>query len=162
MIAVAMLALILAGGLQLALGTVFAGIMVVAWNLEATKWQLSERVGLVIVLFSVPLFLLDWKYQSTRGEAPGRLGVDALSHLIIFLSAIKLLQVKSDRDWVFLYLISFFELLLAAGLSASPIFLGTLTLYLLCSLSTVIGFEIRKAQRGVKPAETRLLAVHYS
>ncbi|CAN5694755.1 hypothetical protein BH20ACI3_BH20ACI3_31290 [soil metagenome] len=157
MIAVAMLALILAGGLQLALGTVFAGIMVVAWNLEATKWQLSERVGLVIVLFSVPLFLLDWKYQSTRGEAPGRLGVDALSHLIIFLSAIKLLQVKSDRDWVFLYLISFFELLLAAGLSASPIFLGTLTLYLLCSLSTVIGFEIRKAQRGVKPAETRLL-----
>ena len=157
MIAVAMLALMLAGGLHLALATVFAAVMVLAWNLEGTKWQLSERVGLAVVLLSIPLFLLDWKYQRMRGEAPGRLGVNALAHLIVFLSAIKLLQVKSDRDWVFLYLISFFELLLAAGLSFSPVFLGTLTLYLLCSLSTVMAFEIRKAQRGVKPAETRLL-----
>ncbi len=157
MIAVAMLALMLAGGLHLALGTVFAGIMVLAWNLEGTKWQLSERVGLAVVLLSIPLFALDWKYQSISGETPGRLGVNALAHLIVFLSAIKLLQVKSDRDWVFLYLISFFELLLAAGLSFSPVFLGTLTLYLLCALSTVMAFEIRKAQRGVKPAETRLL-----
>lgn len=157
MIAVAMLALMLAGGLHSVLGAVFAAVMVVAWNLEGNKWQLSERVGLVVVLLSIPLFMLDWKYQSIRGEAPGRLGVNALAHLIVFLSAIKLLQVKSDRDWVFLYLISFFELLLAAGLSFSPIFLGTLTLYLLCSLSTVMAFEIRKAQRGVKPAETRLL-----
>ncbi len=157
MIAVAMLALMLAGGLHLALATVFAAVMVAAWNFEGTKWQLSERVGLAIVLLAVPLFLLDWKYQRMLGEAPGRLGVNALAHLIVFLSAIKLLQVKSDRDWVFLYLISFFELLLAAGLSFSPVFLGTMTLYLFCALSTVIAFEIRKAQRGIKPAETRLL-----
>ncbi|MGI9068191.1 MAG: transglutaminase TgpA family protein [Pyrinomonadaceae bacterium] len=157
MIAVAMLALVLAGGLHLGLTLCFAAVMVLAWNLEGKKWQLSERVGLVIVLLSVPLFLLDWKYQRAIGEAPGRLGVNALAHLIVFLSAIKLLQVKSDRDWAFLYLISFFELLLAAGLSFSPVFLGTLTLYLLCALSTVIAFEIRKAQRGIKPAETRLL-----
>ncbi|MCM3870921.1 MAG: DUF3488 and transglutaminase-like domain-containing protein [Pyrinomonadaceae bacterium] len=157
MIAVAMLALMLAGGLDLVLGAVFAAVMVLAWKLEGTKWQLSERVGLVVVLLSIPLFVLDWKYQSLKGEAPGRLGVNALAHLIVFLSAIKLLQVKSDRDWVFLYLISFFEVLLAAGLSFSPVFLGTLTLYLLCSLSTVMAFEIRKAQRGVKPADTRLL-----
>jgi len=157
MIAVAMLALMLAGGLHLALATVFAAIMVAAWNFEGTKWQLSERVGLAIVLLSIPLFLLDWKYQRMLGEAPGRLGVNALAHLIVFLSAIKLLQVKSDRDWVFLYLISFFELLLAAGLSLSPVFLGTMTLYVFCALSTVIAFEIRKAQRGIKTAETRLL-----
>ncbi|MGH9971609.1 MAG: transglutaminase TgpA family protein [Pyrinomonadaceae bacterium] len=157
MIAVAMLALVLAGGLHIALALVFAAFMILAWNLEGRRWQLSERVGLVIVLISVPLFFLDWKYQRATGEAPGRLGVDALAHLIVFLSAIKLLQIKSDRDWVFLYLISFFEVLLAAGLSFSPVFLLTLTLYLLCALSTVIAFEIRKAQRGVKLAETRLL-----
>lgn len=159
MIAVAMLALMLSGGLHLALATVFAAVMVAAWNFEGTKWQLSERVGLAIVLLAVPLFLLDWKYQRMLGEAPGRLGVNALAHLIVFLSAIKLLQVKSDRDWVFLYLISFFELLLAAGLSFSPVFLGTMTLYLFCALSTVIAFEIRKAQRRTKPAETRLLVL---
>jgi transglutaminase-like putative cysteine protease len=85
------------------------------------------------------------------------LGVTALAHLIVFLSAVKLLQVKKDRDWVFLYLISFFEVLLAAGLSFSPVFLGTLTLYLLCGLSAVTAFEIQKARRSVAYTETRLL-----
>ena len=69
----------------------------------------------------------------------------------------KLIQVKKDRDWVFLYLISFFEVLLAAGLSFSPVFLGTLTLYLLCGLSAVTAFEIQKARRTIAYTETRLL-----
>lgn len=157
MIAVAMLALALAGGLHPVLGVGFLVVMVAAWKLEGTKWQLSERVGLLIVLLSVPLFFLDWQYQRFAGEAPARVGVNALAHLIVFLSAIKLLQVKQDRDWVFLYLISFFEVLLAAGLSFSPVFFLTLTVYLLCALSTIIAFEIQKARRRVKVAETRLL-----
>ena len=157
MIGVAMVALAMAGGLNLSLVLLFAALMIVAWNLEGTRWQLSERAGLVVVLLSVPLFFVDWYFQKALGEPAGRLGVNALAHLIVFLSAVKLMQVKSDRDWVFLYLISFFEVLLAAGLSFSPAFLGTLSLYLLCALSTIIAFEIRKAGRMVKPVETRLL-----
>ena len=157
MIAVAMLALTVAGGLHYIIALAFAALMVIAWHLEGRRWQLSERTGLIVVVFSIPLFFLDWQFQKALGEPAGRLGVNALAHLIAFLSGIKLLQVKSDRDWVFLYLISFFEVLLAAGLSFSPAFLGTLSLYLLCALSTVIAFEIRKATRAVKLVETRLL-----
>ncbi|PWT80783.1 MAG: hypothetical protein C5B44_04825 [Acidobacteria bacterium] len=157
MIGVAMVALAIAGGLNLTLVLLFAALMILAWNLEGTRWQLSERAGLVVVLLSVPLFFVDWYFQKALGEPAGRLGVNALAHLIVFLSAVKLMQIKSDRDWVFLYLISFFEVLLAAGLSFSPAFLGTLSLYLLCALSTVISFEIRKATRILKPVETRLL-----
>src|SRR5215211_3067582 len=157
MIAVAMLALVLAGGLSIGLAFVFGVVMIGSWMLENTKWQLPERYGLGIVLLSIPLFYLDWQYQKAIGEPTERLGVTALAHLIVFLSAVKLLQVKKDRDWVFLYLISFFEVLLAAGLSFSPVFLGTLTLYLLCGLSAVTAFEIQKARRSLAPAETRLL-----
>src|SRR6266576_5653753 len=157
MIGVAMIALVFAGGLNLGLALLFAGLMIVAWKCEGTKWQLSERAGLVIVLLSIPLFFLDWQYQKAIGEPVERLGVNALAHLIVFLSAIKLLQIKKDRDWVFLYLISFFEVLLAAGLSFSPVFLGTLTLYLLCGLSTIIAFEIQKSRRGIAVSETHLL-----
>ena len=157
MIACATLALVLAGGLHFILAALYAIVIVIAWKFEGTRWQLSERVGLVIVLLSVPLFLLDWKYQKAVGEPVGRLGVTALAHLIVFLSAVKLLQLKKDRDWVFLYLISFFEVLLAAGLSFSPIFLGTLTLYLLCGLSTIIAFEIQKSRRAIAVTETHLL-----
>ena len=157
MIGVAMLALVLAGGLSIVLALLFLGLMVTAWKCEGTKWQLSERAGLVIVLLSIPLFFLDWQYQKIIGEPIERLGVNALAHLIVFLSAVKLLQVKNDRDWVFLYLISFFEILLAAGLSFSPLFLATLTLYLLCGLSAVTAFEIQKARRAIRKTETRLL-----
>jgi protein-glutamine gamma-glutamyltransferase len=157
MIAVAMLALVLAGGLSYPLALLFLLVMIGSWLLENTKWQLPERYGLGIVLLSIPLFYFDWHYQKAIGEPAERLGVTALAHLIVFLSAVKLLQVKKDRDWVFLYLISFFEVLLAAGLSFSPVFLGTLTLYLLCGLSAVTAFEIQKARRSLTYAETRLL-----
>lgn len=157
MIGVAMLALVLAGGLDYGLALAFLVVMIVSWKFEGTRWQLPERFGLAIVLLSIPLFYLDWHYQKRLGEPAERLGVTALAHLIVFLSAVKLLQVKKDRDWVFLYLISFFEVLLAAGLSFSPIFLGTLTLYLLCGLAAVTAFEIQKARRSLRHTETRLL-----
>ncbi|MEK6283276.1 MAG: DUF3488 and transglutaminase-like domain-containing protein [Acidobacteriota bacterium] len=161
MIATATLALTLAGGLHIVLAILFYLAMIVAWRLEGKfekpKRQLSERTGLVIVLLSIPLFILDWYYQKSIGEPEGRLGVSALAHLIIFLAAVKLLQVKKNRDWVFLYLISFFSVLLAAGLSFSPVFLGSLTLYLLCGLATIIAFEIQKSKQSIAPSETRLL-----
>ncbi|MDQ3819805.1 MAG: DUF3488 and transglutaminase-like domain-containing protein [Acidobacteriota bacterium] len=156
MVACGSLALTVSGGLSGGLALAFAVLLVVAWRLESTKWQLSERVGLIIELLSMPLFYLDWRFLS-GGGAIERVGVSALAHLIVFLSAVKLLQVKSDRDWVFLYLISFFEVLLSAGLSLSPLFLLTLSLYSLFALGTILAFEIRKARRSVKVVETRLL-----
>ena len=88
MIAVATLALLLAGGLSVALAVLFWLVMVLAWKFESTKWQLSERTVLVVVLLSIPLFLLDWKFQQSLGETVGKVGVTALAHLIVFLSAV--------------------------------------------------------------------------
>lgn len=157
MIAVAMIALVLAGGLSYGLAILFFMVMALSWKLEGTKWQVPEKIGLAVVLISIPLFYIDWQYQKSIGEPIERLGVNALAHLIVFLSAVKLIQVKKDRDWVFLYLISFFEVLLAAGLSFSPVFIVTLTLYLLTSISAITAFEIQKARRAVAITETRLL-----
>lgn len=155
MLATGALALAVSGGVGVLLGLAFAFVLALAWKLEDSRWQLPERIGLVIVLLSLPLFYLDWKLSTSDGQES--VGIAALAHLILFLSTIKILQKKADRDWVFLYLISFFEVLLAAGLSVSPLFLATLGLYMLAALSTVIAFEIKKAQRGVKASETRLL-----
>lgn len=156
MVACGALALAASDGLSGVLAAIFGIVLVISWKLEGTKWQLPERIGLVVVLLSLPLFYLDWQFLS-GGATSEKVGVSALGHLILFLSAVKLLQVKADRDWVFLYLISFFEVILAAGLSLSPLFLLTLSLYALFALSTVLAFEIRKARRRVKAVETRLL-----
>ena len=157
MVATGALCLAVSGGMSLGLSLAFAALLIAAWMLEETRWQLSERIGLFVVLLSLPLFYLDWRYLSGGNEVKDRVGVGALVHLILFLSAVKLVQRKADRDWVFLYLISFFEVLLAAGLSLSPLFLVRLGLYMLFALSTIISLEIKKARRGLKVSETRLL-----
>lgn len=160
MIASGTLALAVSGGMSAGLGAVFILLLTAAWKFEGTRWQLSERAGMFAVLLALPLLYLDWKFQSTiiwAGE-PTRAGIAALTHFILFLSGVKLVQVKADRDWLFLYLISFFEVLLAAGLSVSPLFIASLALYTFCALSTIICFEIRKARRAIEIQETHLLS----
>ena len=53
MISVAMLALVLAGGLSYLLALLFAGVMILSWKLEDTRWQVPEKIGLGSVLLSI-------------------------------------------------------------------------------------------------------------
>lgn len=162
MIACGVLALAFAGGAGVLLVLGFAAVLVLSWWLEGTRWQLSERAGMVVVLLALPLFYLDWQLQSGAARVPGQFyaGVSALVHLTLLLSSIKLLQKKADRDWLFLYLISFFEVLLAAGLSVSPTFLLALSFYVFCALLSIVCFELRKSSRVVERSESRLLVAN--
>lgn len=152
------LALLASGGIGWIVALIFAAAMFVAWRLESTKWQVSERFGLVLIVLALPFYYLDWQFQLSI-LARERAGAATLAHLILGLCVIKLLQIKADRDWIFLFLISFFELLLAAGLSISPTFFATLILYLLCAAATIIAFEIRKSSGGVRILQTASNAV---
>ncbi len=165
-IAAAAVSLFVAGGIGVWLAATFVLVLGIAWKCEGSRWQLSERAALIIILVSLPLFYLDWRllhlfldpqFGESGAANPGGSEVTLLAHLILFLSAVKLLQRKADRDWFFLYLISFFEVLLAAGLSSSPVFMATLALYLLCALTTIVAFEIQKARQKVSATLTRLL-----
>ena len=109
------LALFVAGGTGGWLIATFALVMLAAFNLEGTRWQFSERIALAVILSSIPVFYFDWRvltpYLDLQYLETGKHGnaeVALLSHLILFLSAVKLLQRKLDRDWFFLYLIKFF------------------------------------------------------
>ena len=119
-VAASALALSVAGGVSVWLVATFGCVMVLAFKLEGTRWQFSERIALAVILSSIPVFYLDWRvltpYLDNQLLATGQRAnpeVTVLSHLILFLSAVKLLQRKADRDWFFLYLISFFTVLMA-------------------------------------------------
>jgi len=152
-----LLALVVSGGVGLLVTLLFIAAAVAAWFLEDTKWQISERVGLIFIFATLPLFYLDWKYKLTGGYLREQAAVATLARLILALAAIKLLQVKNDRDWFVLYLISFFEVLLAAGFSISPFLAATFVIYLFLAVTTIVAFEIRKSFRSVNEKRVRVV-----
>lgn len=128
---------------------VFVAVMISAWFLEGSRWQISEKVGTALIVLALPAFYLAWRFQIIALSGVEVVIAGILARMILTLTAIKLLQNKSDRDWIFLYLMSFFEVLLAAGLSISALYLGAFIVYLLLMVSAIIAFEIRKTSRSV-------------
>lgn len=128
----------------------FVALMIAAWRLEGSRWQISERLGTVLIVLALPAFALAWKFQIIAFSGGDTAVANVLAQMILTLAAVKLLQKKSDRDWIFLYLMSFFEVLLAAGLSISPLYMATFIAYLLVMVSAIIAFEIRKTSRAVE------------
>src|SRR2546423_7183984 len=97
-IAAAALALFVSGGMSAWLVGAFALVLVGGWKLEGTRWQLTERVALAVILVSLPIFYFDWRVftpnlQIEFLEAGRRGNAEAavLAHLILFLSAVKVL-----------------------------------------------------------------------
>lgn len=141
--------LFVSGGVGAVSILLFTSVLLVAWFLEGSRWQISERLGTFLIFIVVPLFYIDRKYQITGTGGNVADLAAMLAKMILVLAVIKLLQRKADRDWLFLYLMSFFEVLLAAGLSISPLYLASLILYLLVMIGAIITFEIRKTSLSI-------------
>jgi transglutaminase-like putative cysteine protease len=145
----ALSALFVSGSIGIFSAIFFLIIIFLAWSLEKSKWQISEKIGVATIVLIVPIFYLDWKYQLSGFNSRDAFAAGNLSRLILILSSIKLLQKKGDRDWILIYLIAFFEVLLAAGVGISPLFLALLLIYLLFAFSSIILFEIKKTSKSV-------------
>src|SRR5690606_5261380 len=115
------LTLWVSGTFGIVASVLYLGAMAVAWRIEGTKWQISERAGTVMIVLALPFFYLAWRIQVFPAHGAENAVAGMLARMILALSAIKLLQRKNDRDWVFLHLMTFFAVLLAAGLSISPL-----------------------------------------
>lgn len=147
-------ALWIAGAFGVVGTALFVGAMAAAWLLEGSRWQISERLGTVLIVLAVPLFYGLWRigffsFASSEAMLPG-----ILARLILSLSAIKLLQKKGDRDWTFLYIMAFFQVLLAAGLSISALYLFAFVSFVFFMVCTIILFEMRKTNRAVLTKST--------
>ncbi len=148
------LSLWVSGSFGLLVPVGFLSVMAAAWFLEDSRWQISEKLGTALIVLALPAFLLAWRFEwLTVGQLDTEVA-GVLAKLILSLSAIKLLQQKSSRDWVFLYLMSFFEVLLAAGLSISGLYFLSFVLYLLVMVCAVIALEIRKTALAVDHGKT--------
>jgi hypothetical protein len=96
--------------------------------------QIASYLGLVYILF----YVVDFFFVSDNF-------VQATVHLLLFGMIIKLFSVQRDRDFVYLAMLAFLEVLSAAILTVDSVFLGALSVFLLIAVLTFIGLEMRRS-----------------
>lgn len=123
----------------------FGGALALGWFVDAGKLRLNVPQRLIsgLMIAYVPFAVLDWR---ALGSAP----IVALIHFVFFASAFKLLQPKRNRDWLWLAVISFFEMLLAAGMMIDTTFFALLIFFLFFAVSTLVSFEMRRARQELE------------
>lgn len=125
----------------------FASVLVIGWLVDDSRirWRIPKRLVTGLMLGYFPFVVVDYALL-------GSASVLALIHFIFFASSFKLLQPKQNRDWLWLYTVSFFEVLLAAGMMIDTTFFVLLIIFLLAGISTMMSFEIRRAQAVMENA----------
>lgn len=128
----------------------FLTVFFAAWFLEDSRFQIGEKLGTALIVLALPVFYGLWYADLLSPSGSETWIAGLLARMILCLTCIKLLQRKSDRDWVFLYLMAFFEVLLGAGLSISAMYMGSFVLFVLTMACAIVSFEIRRTSRSVE------------
>jgi hypothetical protein len=142
------LSLALTGRLDAASPILYSMAIAAGWWMEEREPHLliSRRWAVRLSTLAVPMYLVD---VFVLGGNP----FVGLARFAFFLSGVKLLQKKADSDWVWLYVLTFCELLLTAALTIDATFLVTFALFLFFFLTTVSAFEITRSHRDVARVE---------
>ena len=115
--------------------------------------ELSQRTATSLVLAYLLFFPLDLWFlsRSLASDAPNPTlyaGLLAAIHLLIFATLVRLLSARSHRDQLFLAMLAVTCMLASAILTVDTAFLISLGVFLLISVSTFIGLEIRRSATG--------------
>lgn len=134
---------------------VYLVAIILSWRADKpdSGLQIQATTANRFVLGFLPFLWVDYRYVSNSW-------ILVLIHFFLFVSIFKLFQVKEDRDWVFLYLLAVFEVLLAAGLTIDAVFIVCLVVFVMSGLAALEAFEIKRAQQGIRPTKTERAFSH--
>ncbi|HEX8986275.1 MAG TPA: DUF3488 and transglutaminase-like domain-containing protein [Bryobacteraceae bacterium] len=121
----------------LAAAGLLARVLMVAGLL---RFEISGRVTAAMTLGYTAFYALDYFVLS-------RDFVTATVHLVFFLAVIKVLTARATRDYVFLGIVGFLELLAASILSANLTFFVFLILFLMFGVAAFASAEVRRSIR---------------
>jgi transglutaminase-like putative cysteine protease len=138
----AFIALALTGRLDLASIIVFTiGLGVSVYRtMKRMPPLLSARGGFVLSCIYIGFFIFD-------GVVLSHSFIPATIHMVLFLELAKLFQEKSDKDYLYLILLSFLQILAASSLTIDMSFVATLFLFLVGLVSTLMSFDMYRSER---------------
>ena len=108
--------------------------------LKARPALLTARAAFLMSLGYIFFFVFDATILS-------RSFVTASIHLVLFLELAKLAQEKEDKDYLYLIILAFLQVLAASSLTIDMSFILTLFLFLVALVSTLMSYDIYRSQR---------------
>ncbi len=121
-------------GLSLAL---FAAALAAGWMIDTDRlrWSVPHRRANLLMIGYLLFAVAEWQLL-------GISTVIVILHFVFFASSLKLLRKKAGRDWLWLYVVTFCQVLMAAGMMVDTNFLFLLVVYLFTAVSSFVSYEI--------------------
>src|SRR5882724_4496643 len=119
-----------------AAGLIFRALLIAG----LVRVQFSANWINAITLLYIGFYPLDYLYVS-------REFIPATVHLICYLAVLRILSARTNRDYFFVKIIAFLELLAASILSAKLSFFVFLALFLIFGVATFSSSEIRRSSQ---------------
>jgi len=98
------------------------------------RW--TSRITLAYVLF----YLADYSLFSAGF-------VKATVHLVLFAMVVKIFSVRRERDYLYLAILAFLEVLAASVLTVDTLFLATFVVFVVLAVNTFVSLEMRRFAR---------------
>jgi protein-glutamine gamma-glutamyltransferase len=136
------LAVVGSGYLDTPTTVITAVALIVRALIAAGQLRLELPAGVVtaVTLAYVGFYPLDYFFISDAF-------IPSAVHLVFFVAVVKILTAQTNRDYLFLKVIAFLELLAACILSSRVNFFGFLLLFLVLGVATFASGEIRQSAR---------------
>ena len=118
----------------------FAVVLGAGWLINSGRlsWSVGHRSANWLMAGGLVFLIAEWY---ALGVSP----VTVTLHFVFFTAALKLLRRKSSRDWIWLYVVTFCQVLMTAGMMVSTTFLLLVIVYLFAATSAFIAYEMRRS-----------------
>src|SRR5512146_2397493 len=113
---------------------------------RGTTITIPEKITSYLGLAYVLVYILDFFFISDNF-------VMATVHLLLFGIIVKMFSIHRDRDYAYLTMLAFLEVLSAAILTVDSVFLGALGIFLLIGVVTFMAVEMRRSSLRGGPVQ---------
>ncbi len=129
----------------------FICVLVAGWLIdnEKLRWAIPPKIANLLLLASVPVTIFEWQILQI-------MPVTVIIHFVLYVSSLKLLRTKSDRDWLWLYIVSFCQIVITSGVMIGTNYLILFILYFIAAISTFVAYEIRSSRQVFRKAQEKL------
>ncbi len=121
--------------------------------------ELTARTATFLVIgylafFPLDVLLLSRAFVANSPNPPLFAALIGVVHFLLFVMLVRFYSATTDRDALFLAMLSFAAMLASAVLTVDTAFLLFFFLYLLFAVATFVGMELRRAAHGaITPAQ---------